>query len=68
MNYEIFHYCILENEKQKKLFDEFIKLFPFSQKVLSKKQFLKLLIKANNEFISSKLKFPYNQKPYSLTK
>ena len=58
MNFEIFHYCILENEKQKKLFDEFIKLFPFSQKVLSKKQFLKLLIKANNEFISSKLKFP----------
>ena len=53
---------------KKKLFDEFIKLFPFSQKVLSKKQFLKLLIKANNEFISSKLKFPYNQKPYSLTK
>ena len=68
MKYEILHYIFLENEKQKKIFDEFIKLFPFSQKVLSKKQFLKLLIKANNEFISSKLKFPYNKKPCSLTK
>jgi len=68
MKYEILHYIFLENEEQKKLFDAFIKIFPFSQKVLSKKQFLKLLIKSNNEFISSKLKFPYNQKPYSLTK
>jgi len=43
MKYEILHYVILENEKQKKIFDEFIKLFPFSQKVLTRKDFIKLL-------------------------
>jgi len=68
MNYEIFHYCILENEEQKKIFDEFLKLFPFSQKVMNKGQLLKLIVKENNKKFVSKLKFPYNQKPYSLTK
>ena len=47
MKYQMLQYFILEDESQKKIFDTYLKLFPFNQKTMTKKLILKLLKRGN---------------------